>query len=68
MDEIEKRYVHKELSGKIIGAVMEVLNVIKPGLAERIYENTLVEELLRHGHTVEQQREFARLQFKRIVY
>ena len=30
MDEIEKTYVHKELSGKIIGAAMEVLNVLKP--------------------------------------
>ena len=37
--------IHEELSGKIIGAAMQVLNTPKPGLDEKIYENALVLEL-----------------------
>ena len=37
---------------------MAVLNKIKPGLDEKLYENALVIELAAHGHTVEQQREY----------
>ena len=50
--------VHEELSGKIIGAAMQVLNTLKPGLDEKIYENALVLELAAEGHTIEQQRQF----------
>jgi len=46
--------VHEELSGKIIGAAMSVLNALKPGLDEKLYENALVIELLERGHKVEQ--------------
>lgn len=36
---------------------MAVLNELKPGLDEKLYENALVIELVARGHTVEQQRE-----------
>ena len=34
---------------------MKVLNTLKPGLDERIYENAMVIELRKRGHKVEQQ-------------
>ena len=37
---------------------MQVLNTLKPGLDERIYENALVLELKAAGHMTEQQRHF----------
>lgn len=37
---------------------MTVLNDLKPGLDEKLYENALVIELQEHGHTVEQQKRF----------
>ena len=51
-------YPHKELSHDIIGAAMKVLNSLKPGLDEKIYENALVIELRKRGHRVEQQKQF----------
>lgn len=50
--------IQKALSGEIIGAAMNVLNELKPGLDERLYEKALVHELRVHGHAVEQQRPF----------
>jgi len=47
-----------ELSQAIIGSAMEVLNVLKPGLSEKAYENALTIELRKRGHSVEQQRRF----------
>src|SRR5689334_17347718 len=49
---------HEDLTHKIIGAAMAVLNSLKPGLDEKLYENALVIELTTNGHTVEQQREY----------
>jgi GxxExxY protein len=49
---------HEELTRDVIGAAMAVLNELKPGLDEKLYENALVIELIARGHTVEQQREF----------
>jgi GxxExxY protein len=49
---------HEELTGQILGAAMTVLNELKPGLDEKLYENALVIELTARGHTVEQQREY----------
>lgn len=48
--------LHKELSGQIINACMHVLNTLKPGLDERIYERALVLELRARGHQVSQQK------------
>lgn len=50
--------LYPELSRSIIGAAMAVLNALKPGLNEKGYENALVIELKKRGHTVEQQRKF----------
>lgn len=52
------KLVHGELSHEIIGAAMTVLNELKPGLDEKLYENALVIELSELGHSVEQQRVF----------
>ncbi len=49
---------HEEITRDIIGAAMAVLNELRPGLDEKLYENALVIELVARGHTVEQQREF----------
>ncbi len=52
------KMIHRELSESIIGAAMRVLNTLKPGLNEKAYENALVVELTKRGHTVQQQRRF----------
>lgn len=49
---------HEELTKDIIGAAMAVLNTLKPGLDEKLYENALVIELAERGYEVEQQREY----------
>lgn len=59
--------IHKELSGKIIGAAMAVLNELKPGLDEKVYENALVLELQESGLFVEQQRRFPIYYRERLV-
>ena len=50
--------IHPELSHAIIGAAMRVLNELRPGLDEKVYENALVIELKAMGLKVEQQRSF----------
>ena len=52
------RMIHAELSEKIIGSAMVVLNVLKPGLDEKLYENALVIELNKAGNRISQQRQF----------
>ena len=48
-----------ELSGKIIGAAIRVLEQLKPGLDEKLYENALVIELAKHGLQPQQQKAFS---------
>ena len=55
---MDKELIHKELSEAIIGAAMKVLNKLRPGLDEKLYENALVIELRKRGHLVEQQRQY----------
>ena len=50
--------MHEELSGKIIGTAVEVLNELKPGLDEKLYERAMVIELKRRGHNLSIQRSF----------
>jgi GxxExxY protein len=50
--------IHEDLSGKIIGAAIQVLNELKPGLAEKLYERAIVIELKRRGHILSVQRSF----------
>jgi GxxExxY protein len=52
------KLIHEELTGTVIGVAMEVLNELKPGLDEKLYERAMVIELRRRGHAVEAQREF----------
>ena len=52
------KILHQELSGAIIGIAMEVLNDLKPGLDESLYERAMVIELRRRGYAVETQRSF----------
>jgi GxxExxY protein len=54
MDEL----IHGGLTESIIGAAMAVLNELKPGLAEKVYERALVIELRERGHRVQTQREY----------
>jgi len=51
--------LHEDVTKSIIGASIEVLNDLRPGLDEKLYENALVIELRSRGHIVEQQREFS---------
>jgi GxxExxY protein len=55
---MEKELLYKELSESIIGAAMTVLNTLKPGLDETLYERALVIELRKRGHKIDQQRPF----------
>ena len=55
---MKKELIHEELSGKIIGVAMDILNELKPGLDEKLYERAMVIELRRRGHAVDAQREF----------
>ena len=43
--------LHEEITKDVIGAAMAVLNELKPGLDEKLYENALVLELLSRGHS-----------------
>src|SRR6266705_858820 len=51
-DDTDYRMIHEELSGEIIGAAMEVLNELKPGLDEKLYERAMTIELTCRGHSV----------------
>lgn len=51
--------LHEEITKDILGAAMTVLNELRPGLDEKLYEKALVMELTARGHAVEAQREFA---------
>ncbi|WP_164103852.1 GxxExxY protein [Candidatus Laterigemmans baculatus] len=56
---MSSEFLYQDLSEAIIGAAMKVLNRLRPGLDEKIYENALVIELQRRGHRIEQQRQFS---------
>jgi len=50
--------IHNELSSNIIGAGMDVLNELRPGLDEKLYERAMIIELRRRGHTLSIQKAF----------
>ena len=52
------KMIKEELSGAIIGIGMEVLNELKPGLDEVLYERAMVIELRRRGCGVAVQQSF----------
>jgi len=47
-----------EITEIIIGAAMKVLNTLKPGLDEKIYERALMIELAKQGLSCDQQKNF----------
>jgi GxxExxY protein len=49
---------HEELTREIIGAAMTVLNTLKPGLDEKLYNRAMAIELQQRGHSVQEQREY----------
>ena len=53
-----RKIIHEELSGVIIGIAMEVLNELKPGLDEKLYERAMTIELKRRGHQISVQGSF----------
>lgn len=50
--------LHEKISESIIGGAMTVLNKLRPGLDEKLYERALVIELTKRGHKIEQQKPF----------
>ena len=50
--------LHEKITEEIIGASMAVLNELKPGLDEKLYENALVIELQSRSHSINQQQEY----------
>ena len=50
--------LHEKLTEDIIGAAMMVLNKLRPGLDEKLYERALMLELVKRGHKVDQQRAY----------
>ena len=50
--------IHEELSREIIGAAMVVLNELKPGLDEKLYERAMTIELKQRGHSISTQASF----------
>ena len=49
---------HDQVTKEVIGAAMEVLNTLRPGQDEKIYERAMVIELGLRGLKVEIQRQF----------
>jgi GxxExxY protein len=47
-----------KLSESIIGCAMAVLNTLRPGLDERLYENALLIEVGKRGHRRQQRCSF----------
>lgn len=54
----DRNLLHEDLTETIIGEAMRVLNALKPGLDEKIYERALAIALKKSGRVVEQQRSF----------
>jgi GxxExxY protein len=52
------KMIHEELSREIIGAAMVVLNELKPGLDEKLYERAMMIELNHRGHSISVQAAF----------
>ena len=58
VDSPEAKITEGELTGRIIGAAIRVLDALRPGLDEKLYENALVIELAKQGLEPEQQKSF----------
>ena len=58
-------YILKDITGKIIGAAIEVHKILGPGFLEGIYEEALVYELKQRGIKYERQKEIS-IKYKNI--
>jgi GxxExxY protein len=47
-----------EITEIVIGAAIKILNTLKPGLDEKLYERALIIELTKQGLTCDQQKNF----------
>ena len=54
----EDKLLYRELTGSIIGAAMEVHNVLGPGFLEDVYEQALAHEFDLRGIAYERQKSF----------
>jgi len=52
------RLIHEKLSREIIGTAVHVLNEMRPGLDEKLYERAMVIALQKRGHAIASQKEF----------
>ena|SRR5687768_5791230 len=59
--------IHENLSEDIIGGAMKVLNSLRPGLDEKLYENALLIELEKRGHRLQQQKQFPVHYYNRLI-
>ncbi len=48
---------HADITQKIIGSAYTVLNKLKPGLDEKLYERALIIELTKQGLSTQQQKQ-----------
>ena len=53
---MKEQYLHKELTSKIINCFYTVYNTLGYGFLEKVYENSLMIELLNNGLQVEKQK------------
>lgn len=60
------KYLHQDLTEKIIGIAMEVHRTLGPGFLEAVYEEAFVYELEKTGLKCERQREF-QIRYKEIT-
>lgn len=49
---------HEAITKDVIGAAMVVLNTLKPGLDEKLYERALVIELAKRGRSCDSQKSY----------
>ncbi len=47
--------LHEKTTESVIGSAFDVLNELRPGLSEKVYENALVVELEARAHAIQQQ-------------
>ncbi len=53
---MKEQYLHKELTSKIIKCFYTVYNTLGFGFLEKVYENSLMIELIKNGLSVEKQK------------
>ena len=52
---VDDRYLHSDITDRIIACIHSVRSALGPGFAEKLYENALVVELQTRGLSIKQQ-------------